>query len=346
MSGERDGHGEARTAGGLTAGGPRVVAIGGGHGLAQTLRAVRRYAGQITAIVSVADDGGSSGRLRADLGIPAPGDIRQCIGALLPEQPASPLADAMEHRFEAGALAGHAFGNLLIAALAASTGDFAAGVAATGRLLGTLGSVLPATVGPVDLKATGDFGEVDGQVQIMATRGVTMISLVPPDPEPAPGAVQALLDADQVVIGPGSLYTSVLAACCVPALRHAIAVTKAQRVYVANLREQLPETAGYDVAAHLAALERHEVVFDAVLVDPRALQIGALRSEVRLVCAEVGGEWFVAHDPMLLARQLAPLLEGRDSCERKSRPGSMTEPGQLHVVAQRRVDDKPEGVTT
>jgi len=224
----------------------------------------------------------------------------------------------MEHRFEAGALAGHAFGNLLIAALAASTGDFAGAVASTGRLLGTLGFVLPATVGPVDLKATGDFGEVDGQVQIMATRGVTMISLVPPDPEPAPGAVEALVDADQVVIGPGSLYTSVLAACCVPALRVAIETTKAERVYVANLREQLPETAGYDVAAHLAALERHGVTVDVVLADPRALPIGALRSDVRLVCAEVGNDRLAAHDPILLAHHLASLVDGRIVCERQS----------------------------
>jgi len=130
--------------------------------LSQTLRAARRYAGGITAIVSVADDGGSSGRLRADFGIPAPGDLRKCLGALLPE-PASPLAAALEHRFDAGALTGHAFGNLLIAALAASMGGFAEAVAEAGRLLGALGLVLPATIGPVDLKATGDFGEVDGQ---------------------------------------------------------------------------------------------------------------------------------------------------------------------------------------
>jgi uncharacterized cofD-like protein len=306
---------ESGVATGLTVGGPRVVAIGGGHGLSQTLRAVRRYAGEITAIVSVADDGGSSGRLRADFGIPAPGDIRRCIGALLPEPGASPLANALEHRFETGVLSGHVFGNLLLAALAASTGDFPEAVAEAGRLLGTVGAVLPATVGPVDLKATGIFGEVDGQVQIMATHGVTMISLVPPDSEPAPGAVPALLGADQVVIGPGSLYTSVLAACCVPALRDAIAVTRAQRVYVANLREQLPETAGYDVAAHVAALERHGVLVDVVLADPRALCIGVLQGGARLVCAEVGGDGLTAHDPMLLARQLVPLLETRDACQ-------------------------------
>lgn len=291
----------------LRPGGPYVVAIGGGHGLAQTLRAARLYAGRITAIVSVADDGGSSGRLRADLGIPAPGDLRKCLGALLPE-PASPLAAALEHRFEAGALAGHAFGNLLIAALSSSTGGFSEALAEAGRLLGAVGLVLPATVGPVDLKASGDFGEVDGQVQIMATTGVRHVSLVPPDPQPAPGAVEALYEADQIVIGPGSLYTSVLAACCVPALRDAIAGTTAQRVYVANLREQPPETAGYDVATHLAALMRHGVVVDIVLADSQALPMGAPAGPARVVRGAMAGEGLVAHDVVRLGRELARLL--------------------------------------
>lgn len=301
----------------LSPGGPYVVAVGGGHGLSQTLRAVRRYAGRVTALVSVADDGGSSGRLRTELGIPAPGDVRRCLGALLGD-PVSPLAVALEHRFESGALAGHAFGNLLIAALAASAGGFCEGVAEAGRLLGAVGLVLPATVGPVDLKATGDFGEVDGQVQIMATPGVRQICLVPPDPEPAPAAVRALHEADQIVIGPGSLYTSVLAACCVPALREAIAFTKAQRVYVANLREQPPETAGYDVATHVAALARHRIVVDIVLADSGALPIGGSSGGVRLVTAQVGTPGFGAHDPALLARELEALLEGRPACQGES----------------------------
>jgi len=205
-------------------------------------------------------------------------------------------------------MAGHAFGNLLIAALASSTGDFAAGVEETGRLLGVLGRVLPATVGPVDLKAVGDAGEVEGQVRIMAAHGIAKISLIPPDPEPVAGAVDALLSADQVVIGPGSLYTSVLAACCVPALRDAIAATSAQRVYVANLREQMPETAGYDVAAHVAALARHGIAFDVVLADSEALRIGELPCGVRLVRAPVTSNTSVGHDPTLLGDRLAELL--------------------------------------
>jgi uncharacterized cofD-like protein len=301
----------------LPRGGPRVVAIGGGHGLSQSLRAARRYASEITAIVSVADNGGSSGRLREELGIPAPGDIRVCLGALLPGS--SPLGDALEHRFSSGALEGHAFGNLLIAALAASTGDFTSGVAEAGRLLGVLGTVLPATTVPVDLKAVGDAGEVEGQVLIMAARGVTRLSLVPPDPETPAGAVRALLEADQVVIGPGSLYTSVIAACCVPALREAIGATKARRVYVVNLREQPPETAGYDVAAHVAALSRHGIALDVVLADCDALPIGEIPSTLDLVEARIGGERLIAHEPALLAAELSKLATTRGQWEHDRR---------------------------
>jgi uncharacterized cofD-like protein len=293
--------------------GPRVVAIGGGHGLSQTLRAARRYASQLTAIVSVADNGGSSGRLREELGMPAPGDIRRCLGALLPGR--SPLGDALEHRFDNGDLAGHAFGNLLIAALAAATGDFGRGVSEAGKLLGAVGTVFPATVGSVDLKAVGESGEIDGQVRIQASHGVTNLSLVPPDATAPYGAVQALLQADQVVIGPGSLYTSVLAACCVQALSEAIAATKAQRIYVVNLREQPPETAGYDVAEHLEALVRHGIQVDIVVADPRALPSDrplptCTGAAVRLVKAEVGEESRVAHDPGLLGAELEKLAGG------------------------------------
>ena len=194
---------------------PRVVAIGGGHGLAQTLKAVRRYAGELTAVVSVADDGGSSGRLRELLGIPAPGDLRRCLSALLPE--GSPLVEALEHRFGSGALAGHAFGNLFIAAMALATGDFVSGVEEAGRVLGAVGRVLPATELPVVLKAQTAGGEIIGQVRVMTSDEIATVSLVPPDPAPPPAVIEAIAGADQIVLGPGSLFTSVLAACVVPA---------------------------------------------------------------------------------------------------------------------------------
>ena len=199
---------------------PRVVAIGGGHGLAQTLKAVRRYAGELTAVVSVADDGGSSGRLRELLGIPAPGDLRRCLSALLPE--GSPLVEALEHRFGSGALAGHAFGNLFIAAMALATGDFVSGVEEAGRVLGAVGRVLPATELPVVLKAQTAGGEIIGQVRVMTSDEIATVSLVPPDPAPPPAVIEAIAGADQIVLGPGSLFTSVLAACVVPAIREGL----------------------------------------------------------------------------------------------------------------------------
>jgi len=258
--------------------------------------------------VSVADDGGSSGRLREELGIPAPGDVRRCLGALLPEP--SPLAEALEYRYEGGDLDGHAFGNLLITVLARALGNFTAGIAEAGRLLGAVGAVLPATTGPVVLKAVGAEGVVEGQVRVMAARGVTEVSLVPPDARPPRLAVERLLAADQIVIGPGSLYTSVLAACAVPALGQAISASSAQRVYVANLREQRPETEGYDVAAHVTALRRHGITPDVVLADPDALPIGDLGAGVRLVQARLGSSGLVDHDVPELAGGLAAALEG------------------------------------
>jgi uncharacterized cofD-like protein len=287
-------------------GSPRVVAIGGGHGLAQTLRAARHYAGELTAVVSVADDGGSSGRLRELLGIPAPGDLRRCIGALLPED--SPFAEALEHRFASGELAGHAFGNLLIAALASTTGDFVAGVEEAARVLGAVGRVLPATEVPVVLKAQVASGELIGQVRISKGGEIATVSLVPPDATPPPGVLDAIAEADQIVLGPGSLFTSVLAACVVPGIREGLQAARATRVYVANLREQLPETAGLDVADLVVALRAHEVPVDVVLADSAALPLGELPGDVNLVVADLSREGLREHDPNRLGVELALLL--------------------------------------
>jgi uncharacterized cofD-like protein len=283
-----------------------VVAIGGGHGLAQTLKAARRYAFDITAVVSVADDGGSSGRLRELLGIPAPGDLRRCIGALLPEP--SPLADALEYRFSSGELTGHAFGNLLIAAFASATGDFVTGVEKACQVLGATGRVLPATAAPVVLKAQTAYGEIVGQAKLTRSEEIATVSLVPPDAAPARGAIEAIAEADQVVLGPGSLFTSVLAACVVPGIRESLRSTRAERVYVANLREQLPETAGFDVARLLQSLRDHEVPVDVVIADGAALPLGAVPDDVRLVVANVAASGLRDHDPRLLGAELSQLL--------------------------------------
>jgi uncharacterized cofD-like protein len=288
--------------------GPRVVGMGGGHGLAASLRAARRYAGELTAIVSVADDGGSSGRLRQALGIPAPGDLRRCLVALSGDEGAAALwARAFEHRFDAGELSGHALGNLVIAGLAAATGDFAEALDEASRLLGTVGRVLPATVDPVALKGVAGGREVEGQVAVDNAGAVSHLSIVPGDARPPDAALEALARADQIVLGPGSLFTSVLAVVAVPALREAVAASPGQRVYVANLRAGV-ETPGWDVAAHVAALEGHGVRPDVVVADPSFISLGNVT--VPLLTSRVAGPDGFAHDPERLAETLRAALDG------------------------------------
>lgn len=287
-----------------SSGGPRVVAVGGGHGLAATLGAVRTYAGSVTAVVSVADDGGSSGRLRHAFAIPAPGDLRRCLVAL--GDPASLWCRAFDHRFDAGELDGHALGNLVIAGLAASSGDFLTALAEAGRLVGAVGPVLPATATPVVLKAEVGGAEVEGQVAVATAGPISRVSVVPPDAAPPAEVLAAVAAADQLVLGPGSLLTSVLAAAAVPALRDALAAAEAPLVYVCNLRPQVPETAGYDVAAHVAALRDHGVDPDVVVWDPAAMAAGSFRGRgVAAALARPGGE---GHDPARLAAVLTDLL--------------------------------------
>ncbi len=246
--------------------GPYVVALGGGHGLATTLRAVQEYAGRITAVVSVADDGGSSGRLRQIAGIPAPGDLRRCLVAMA--APESPWAEAFEYRFPSGDLEGHALGNLIIAGLANVTGDFGRALDLVAGLVGARGRVLPATSMPVVLKADVAGTEVVGQVNVSESPGpIRSVSIVPADAPAPPEVVAAVAEADQVVIGPGSLFTSVLAVCVVPDIRAALADRTGGRVYVCNLRPQLPETAGFNAADHLRAVRKHGVAID-VMVPP------------------------------------------------------------------------------
>ena len=284
--------------------GPRVVAIGGGHGLARSLGAARRYAGSVAGIASVADDGGSSGRLRQVLGIPAPGDLRRCLGALLPD--GSPIGAALEHRFPAGELASHAFGNLLLAALAAESDGFADAVARACRLLGTVGTLYPATNEPVVLRARTAEGAVRGQVAVMGASGVEAVALDPADATTPAGALEAVAAADQIVLGPGSLFTSVLACLAAGQLAAAVASAKGQVVYVCNLAEQRPETSGFDAGMHLDALVAHGVEPDVMLVEASGLRLGTARPPTRVLEAPltVPGRPLV-HDEGLLGAALA-----------------------------------------
>ena len=281
-----------------------VTALGGGHGLAATLRAVTRYASSVTAIVSVADDGGSSGRLRDTFGILPPGDLRKCLVAL--GDPQSVWADAFEYRFGAGELEGHPLGNLVLAGLAAVTRSWPDALEEAGRMIGAVGRVLPATLVPVVLKANTAAGEVEGQAAVTRSGAITRVSLVPPDAEAPPEAVEAVLDARQVIVGPGSLFTSVLAAATVPRLRDALSATGGRKVYVANLRPQVPETEGYDVADHVAALSDHGVEVDVVVCDPSAIEVGRL--SIPVVKADIARSDGVGHDPAKLASVLADLV--------------------------------------
>jgi uncharacterized cofD-like protein len=299
----------------LIADGPSVVALGGGHGLATALRAIRRYAGSITAVVSVADDGGSSGRLRRDLGVPPPGDIRRCLVALAGDD--GVWSSAFEHRFREGELEGHALGNLVLVGLTETFGSFPDALDEAGRLLRAVGRVLPATVEPVVLKAELDTTDVrgetvEGQVAVANSRGIRRVDLVPADVAATPDAVEAIAAADQVVYAPGSLYTSVLPVLCVTGLRDAISATSAQVVQVANLRPQVPETSGMDLADHITAVLAHGARVDCFLrdtgdglsVDP--VRLAGLRVEV--VAAPVARADGLAHDHQQLARALCALL--------------------------------------
>ncbi len=284
--------------------GPRVVAIGGGHGLAATLRAVRTYTDHVTAVVSVADDGGSSGRLRQLLHIIPPGDLRKCLIALA--EPGSLLAAAFDHRFTEEELAGHSLGNLVLAGLMDSTGDPVSALDEACRLLGATGRVLPSTTEPVVLKAEADGGQVTGQVAVNATGHIRAVSLVPADPPAPRAALVALAEADQIVLGPGSLFTSVLAAVAVPGIREAVNGSSARRVYVCNLHPQEPETASFDVAMHVRALLAHGIGVDTVVCDSSGIPVG--EPGVPVVDVPLARPSGLAHDPSRLAQTLADLL--------------------------------------
>jgi len=293
---------------------PRVVALGGGHGLAAALRAARRYAGDLTAVVSVADDGGSSGRLRRDLDVLPPGDLRTCLVALA--APDNLWARAFEHRFAAGELKGHPLGNLILAGLDETLDDPVAAIDAAARLLGTTARIRPATAEPVVLKADIDGGSVEGQVAVMtADERIRHVHLVPHDAPAHPDALAALARADQVLLAPGSLYTSLLPVLCVPGIGEAVTTTPGLVVQVCNLRPQPPETTGLDAADHLRAVLDHGARVDVFLSErDGALPLDEARVRawgVRPVTGALAGRSGLVHDPAKLALALANLLESR-----------------------------------
>lgn len=302
----------------------RVAAVGGGHGLAQALRALVRLGLEPDAVVTVADDGGSTGRLRRDLGIIAPGDLRMALLALARNRP---LADLLGHRFGRGELEGHALGNLALVALAEQHGaDFLAALDAACHLLDCSGRVLPATTLPVHLGARVAGGEqVDGQARVTRSRGrVERVWLEPADPPACADAVAALERADVVVLGPGSLFTSVIATLLVPGLRDALLRSRAQVVYVGNITTQPGETAGLDARAHVDALVDHvggltldrAILHDCDAAPGRSdvldarLEHPAVRAVVRrdVAARDRDGRAGRAHDPERLAAALGEVV--------------------------------------
>ncbi|MGH8868636.1 MAG: gluconeogenesis factor YvcK family protein [Actinomycetes bacterium] len=302
--------------------GPRVVALGGGHGLAASLGALRRVTDQLTAVVTVADDGGSSGRLRRELGVLPPGDLRMALAALCGDDDwGRTWSQVVQHRFTSdGELHDHAVGNLLIVALWELLGEPVAGLDWVGRLLGAHGRVLPMCRVPLEIAAevTGadpdrpdEVTTVHGQVAVASTQGrVTGVRLLPEDAVGCPEAVAAVRDADWVVLGPGSWFTSVLPHLIVPDLARALVETRARRVVALNLVAQPGETAGFSPETHLEVLAAHApgLRLDVVVADTGSVpDLDRLESAAKALGARVVLEPVAAtdgsprHDPRLLA---------------------------------------------
>ncbi|MFF5259455.1 uridine diphosphate-N-acetylglucosamine-binding protein YvcK [Actinomadura viridis] len=314
--------------------GPAVVALGGGHGLYASLSALRRVTDRLTAVVTVADDGGSSGRLRRELGVLPPGDLRMALAALCGDDEwGQTWRDVVQHRFRSqGELHDHAVGNLLIVALWELLGEDAhgstvAGLDWVGRLLGAQGRVLPMASVPMDIVAEvrgadpsrpDEVTRVKGQVACAKTPGTVLgISLVPTDPPASPEALAAVEEADWVVFGPGSWFTSVLPHLKVPELARALAATKARRAVALNLAPQPGETDDFSPQTHLEVLQAHapELRVDVVLADrgvvddPAALDKAVQDLGGRLVLADVAADdGSPRHDPARLAQAFVKIF--------------------------------------
>jgi len=306
-----------------------VVALGGGHGLSASLSSLRRVADDVTAIVTVADNGGSSGRLRQEFGVLPPGDLRQALAALCGDDEwGRTWASVLQHRFASeGAMHQHAVGNLLIVALWELLGDHVDGLAWVAKLLGAQGKVLPMSVAPIDITASvrgadpaapDTISTVRGQVEVASTAGhVVSVDLSPSDPPACPEALEAVDRADWVVLGPGSWFTSVIPHLLVPDLRTAVVSANARRAVTLNLSPQAGETDGYSAEAHLEVLGSYApgLKLDVVLADPRAvtdvpgLRAAASSFGAELVLHEVAmGDGTPRHDPVKLANAYATFL--------------------------------------
>jgi len=300
--------------------GPRIVAIGGGTGLSTLLRGLKTYTSNLFAIVTVADDGGSSGRLRDEYRILPPGDFRQCLIALADAEPL--MKQLFDHRFKEGSLNGHSFGNLFIMAMADVTGNFEHALRESGKVLAVKGTIAPSTLQDVTLVASINGRSVEGESKIpMQNAPITHVFLKPDGAQVNPEAAQAILNAELVVIGPGSLYTSILPNLLVEGMVEAIKASPALKVLVCNLASQKGETDGYNVEDYLRVIRDHvgSNIFDFVLVNSNHAHMptggqsqvifktddGLKHPEVRFINADVVNVRIPSHhDPDKLARAI------------------------------------------
>lgn len=312
--------------------GPRIVAIGGGHGLSTLLRGLKAYTHNLTAIVTVADDGGSSGRLRRTMGILPPGDIRNCLAALSNDE--ALLTQLFQYRFadQGGELDGHSFGNLFLTAMTAITGSFEEAIAESGKVLSVHGRVLPSTLRQVQLVADVELPHQGTQVRVVGESKIPTVPgrirrvwLEPQAPPAFPEAVRAILTADLIVVGPGSLFTSILPNLLVPDLAAALRASRALKIFVCNVATQRGETDGFTCQDHIQVLEDHlgPGLFDLVLVNsarPRRLPEGVAWVEEdphrpmpypvhRADVVDSTAPW--RHDAAKLAQAIMRLFQGR-----------------------------------
>lgn len=313
--------------------GPRIVAIGGGTGLSVLLSGLKTYTDNITAIVTVADDGGSSGRLRRELGVMPPGDFRNCLVALSDDE--GLVAELFQYRFDQGeGLEGHSFGNLFIAAMTGVTGSFEQALLESSKVLAVHGRIIPATWNHIDLTARlSDGTHVHGESNIAVHgRSIDEVHLEPPDIEANPEAIKAIAEADLILVGPGSLYTSIMPNLLVPGVTEALQASSAQTIYLCNIATEEGETGGFTMADHVRALQRHTFssIADSVIANGNLSEPGGQFNSqavppsggklpnVRVITADlIDPKHPLRHDAEQLARVVLDVYHGRQPIDKE-----------------------------
>lgn len=307
----------------------KITALGGGSGLSTLLRGLKKYNDDITAIVNVADDGGSSGKLRDELGVLPPGDIRNCLVALSEEE--SLMSRLFQYRFPSkGTLSGHSFGNLFLTAMSAISGGFDNAIANCGEVLAIRGKVLPVTLSSVTLEAELENGKIiQGESKISAAKEkIKRIRLIPLSVPAAPTVIEEIKQSDVIIFGPGSLYTSIIVNFLVDDVVEAIKASKAYKIYICNIMTQPEETSGYSLSDHVKAIEEHSYkgIIDCVVVNKgkipekiakrykrhNSYQVLLDKLDIKTVKSDLSSnEIYARHDSKKLAKTIEKLLKAK-----------------------------------